>query len=219
MSTIDSGLPIPADEPEEDDVTAELEELALRRRRRFPRVTLALAVAVVGAGAFIGGAEAQKHLGSKPTTSGGGAAGSSFASRFRGGGTGTRGASGTGAASSFLGGGATIGTVAAIKGSTLYVTDTSGATVKVTTSPASQVTKTVTGTVKSVDPGDTVVVRGTTKKNGDIAATSIAIGGAGAGGFGGFGGGGGTGSTGSGSGANGGATGFGFNGSTTKGGG
>ena len=77
-----------------------------------------------------------------------------------------------------------------IKGTTLYVTDTSGNTVKVTTSAASTVTKTVATNVKSIRPGQTVVVRGTQQKNGNITAESITIGGTG-GGFGGFGGGGG----------------------------
>jgi hypothetical protein len=206
MSTIDSSLPVPADEPD-DDVAAELEALAIRRRRKLPRVTLALAVALVGAGAFIGGAEAQKHLGSSSNSSSSGNAASSFASRSRNGGFAiTRGGG------SFAGGGATIGTVTAIKGSTLYVTDTSGNTVKVSTSAASQVTKTVTGTVKDVHPGDTVVIRGATKKNGTIAASSVSLGGGAGAVFGGSGG-----ATGFGN-SNGGATGFGGNG-TTKGGG
>ncbi len=68
MSTIDTSLPVPDDEPD-DDVAAELEALAISRRRKMPRVTLTLAVAIVGAGAFIGGAEAQKHLGSSSTAS------------------------------------------------------------------------------------------------------------------------------------------------------
>jgi hypothetical protein len=202
MSTLESGLPLPADEPD-DDVAAELEALAISRRRKMPRLTLALAVAVVGAGAFIGGAEAQKHLGSSPTQNAsattGGAAASGFAGRFRGGAAG--GASGATGAS----GGGTAGTVTAIKGSTLYIADASGNTVKVTTSAASQVTKTVSGTVKDVRPGDTVVVRGTQQKNGDIAASSVTLGGAG-----GFGGGTAT--------NNGGATGFG-GGTSSNGGG
>jgi len=206
MSTLDSGLPLPADDGD-DDVGAELEALALSRRRKLPRLTLALTVALVSAGAFIGGAEAQKHLGS--SSSSGNAGASSFASRFRGGAT-----SGTGAT---FAGGATIGTVTAIKGATLYVTDTSGNTVKVTTSAASQVSKTVQGTVKDVLPGESVVIRGTSQKNGTIAASSISLGGAGAGGFGG-GGATGFGSGGSKSNSNGGATGFG-GGNSSKGGG
>lgn len=209
MSTIDtSSIPVPGDGPD-DDVAAELEALAIRRRRKLPRVTLALCVAIVGAGAFIGGAEAQKHLGSSPSTGAAGSgAASGFTSRFRG-------ATAGRTASAFGGGGATIGTVTAIKGSTLYVTDTSGNVVKVSTSPASQVSKTTTGTVKDIKPGDTVVVRGAQGKNGTIAASSISLGGGvGAVAFGGAGGG-----SSANGGANGGATGFGFNGSSTKGGG
>ncbi len=212
MSTIDTSLPVPDDEGD-DDVAAELEALAISRRRKMPRVTLALAVAIVGAAAFIGGAEAQKHLGSSSTPAartGAGTGASAFASRFR---TGAGGGSG----GSFAGG-ATIGTVTLIKGSTLYITDTTGNTIKVTTSAASQVSRTVSGTVKNVRPGDSVVVRGTTQKNGTVAASSISLGGAGgAGGFGG-GSGGATGFGGGNSNSNGGATGFG-GGSSSSGGG
>ena len=186
MSTLDTDLPVPARELD-DDVALELEALALRRRRKLPRVTLALAVAIVGAGAFIGGAEAQKHLGSSASSSSNNSAAANLASRFRG--TNSAGGQAT------FGGGGTVGTVTAIKGSTLYVTDSSGNTVKVRTTAASQVTKTVTGTVKDIKPGDTIVVRGSTGSNGTIAADSITLGGAGAVTFGG--------------GANGGATGFG----------
>ena len=208
MSTIDTSLPMPDDEPD-DDVAAELEALAISRRRKMPRVTLTLVVALVGAAAFIGGAEAQKHLGSSSTSSArtGGTAASAFTSRFRTGATGGSGGS--------FAGGATIGTVTVIKGSTLYITDTSGNTVKVTTSAASQVSRTVSGTVKNVRPGDSVVVRGTTQKNGTVAASSISLGGAGgSGGATGFGGGTGSGNSNS----NGGATGFG-GGSSSNGGG
>src|ERR1700757_3994111 len=125
MSTIDTSFPVPADEPGDDDVAAELEALAIRRRRKSPRVTLMLAVAIVGAGAFIGGAEAQKHLGKSPTSSSatGAGGGPALPGRFRGGGAG-----GTGATAAAAGGG-TAGTVTAIKGSTLYITDASGNTV------------------------------------------------------------------------------------------
>ena len=106
---------MPDDGPD-DDVAAELEALAISRRRKMPRVTLTLAVAIVGAGAFIGGAEAQKHLGSSSTSAartGAGTGASAFASRFRGA------ARPAEAVGSFGGGGATIGTVTVIKGSTL----------------------------------------------------------------------------------------------------
>ena len=108
MSTLDPGLPLPADDLDEEDVAAELEALALRRRRKLPRVTLVLSVALVGAGAFIGGAEAQKHLGSSPTSTTNGNAAASLASRFRN-------AAGVGGAT-FTGAGATVGTMRRVSG-------------------------------------------------------------------------------------------------------
>ena len=99
-----------------------------------------------------------------------------------------------------------------MKGSTLYVTDASGNTVKITTSAASTVSKTVTTNLQAVRPGDTVVVRGTQQKNGSITAQSISVGTAGAAGFGGGGGATGFGG-GSSGGGGGGATGFGGGGS------
>jgi len=190
MTTAESELPGPSDR---DDDALELEALAIRRRRKLPMLTVALVAGLVAGGAFVGGVEAQKHLGSN-TTSGNAAAGSSqLAGRFGRGGPGVAGAS-AGAADF------TAGTVTAIKGSTLYVTDASGNIVKVSTSAGSQVTKTVTGKVTDIRPGDTVVVRGTKGKNGTVAAAAITLGGGG-GGVGFFGGGGGNG--------NGGATGFG----------
>ena len=79
------------------------------------------------------------------------------------------------------------GEVAFIKGSTLYVTDQSGSTVKVTTKPATSVSKTSTVKLKAIHPGDTVTVIGTKAKSGAVAATSVSVG---SGGFPGLGGGG-----------------------------
>jgi hypothetical protein len=209
-----SGIPLD-NTLEPDD---EFEAVELPPKRRLSRTTALLAVAVLGAAMFVGGAAAQRHWGS--STSSAGSPAGAFAGRFGAGATnggastaitagGARGGFGGGAGGA--GGGATVGTVTMIKGTTLYVTDQSGNTVKVTSSPSSSVTKTVTTTVKGVNPGDTVVVRGTTQKNGSIAAQSITLGGAGFGG-GGFGGGGGGAAGGTGAGANGGATGFGAGG-------
>jgi len=226
VATLDSEFP---SQPYDDDDDVDAEQLVLPAKRRLPMLTAVLAVALLAAGAFIVGAEVQKHWGA--SSSGSGAGASSFASRFGGAGrtgttTGTTTGSGStraGAFGALAGGGATIGTVSVIKGSTLYVTDTSGNTVKVVTSPGSTVSKTVTTNVKAIRPGDTVVVRGTTGKNGNVTAQSITLGSGGAGSlFGGFGG------RGSGSGS-GGASGFGggssgggatgFGGGTSGGGG
>ena len=68
------------------------------------------------------------------------------------------------------------GTVTLIKGPTLYVTDASGNTVMVHTSARVQVTKTISGTVKTVHPGDSVTVVGTQNKDGSYNARQLTIG-------------------------------------------
>jgi hypothetical protein len=81
--------------------------------------------------------------------------------------------------------GATVGQVAYVSGNTLYVTNAEGNTVKVRTSVASTVTKTVKTDVKGIHPGETVVVTGSSGTNGAISAESIRVSEAGAnGGFG-----------------------------------
>ena len=151
-------------------------ELVKRRRKKLPALTVALALAAaIAAGALLG-VEAQKHWGSStsatstrgfpsgfPGAGGGSASGSGFPS-----------GAGFGAAGFAAGG--TSGTVTLIKGSTLYVTDTSGNTVLVHTSATSRVSKTVAGTVKSVHPGDSVTVVGTKNTNGSYSARQVTIG-------------------------------------------
>ena len=196
MTTIDSDLA-----PPEDDDTFQL--LAIRRRRKLPLVTATLVVALVAAGAFIGGVEIQKHQGGSSAGTFRGALTSGLAGQGAGtttGRTGTTGSTrggGFGGVGGAAGGGTTFGTVTVIKGSTLYVTDANGNIVKVTTSASSRVTKTTTATITlgGVQPGDTVVVRGTQQKNGNIAADTITLG---TGGFGGGASGFGSGSSGSG---------------------
>jgi hypothetical protein len=150
-------------------------ELVARRRKRLPAVTLALALLVAGAVAFIGGVEVQKHWGatSAPTT------GSAFAAARAGGASGFAGPGGRGTFGGAAGGGSTglSGTVTLIKGSTLYVTSASGNTVLVHTTPASVVTKTVSGTETSIRPGNTVTVVGTAASDGSYTARQVTIGG------------------------------------------
>ena len=62
--------------------------------------------------------------------------------------------------------GATVGQVAYLSGSTLYVTTREGNTVKVTTSAATSVTKTVKAERQGIHPGETVTVTGCTAANG-----------------------------------------------------
>jgi hypothetical protein len=151
-------------------------ELLARRRKKLPALTAALALAVAIAAGAIGGVEAQKHWGASSAVA---TPGAGFAARF--------GARPGGAAGGFAGaggfpgaggaGGATTGTVTLIKGSTLYVTDATGNTVLVHTSAASAVQKTVSGTLKTVHPGDAVTVTGSQNKDGSYSAQKITIGG------------------------------------------
>lgn len=174
MSTLQRGYAPP---PTDDDFDPE--PLPFRRRPRVPLLTAALLLAAVAAGAFVGGVEIQKHFGGSGSSSGsatGGGAGAISGAR---GGTAAGGFGGAG-------GGLTVGRVTAVKGRTFTVTDTNGNRVKVTTSPASQISRTGKANPKTIRPGQTVVVRGATSSDGTVKATSITIGGpAGGGGFGG----------------------------------
>ena len=73
---------------------------------------------------------------------------------------------------------ASIGTVSSVDGNTIYLTDTSGNTVKVNLSSATTVTKSEAVSKTSVRPGDTVVIQGAKASNGTITATSVSDSGA-----------------------------------------
>jgi hypothetical protein len=180
------------------------------RRRLLGAGANPIPVALIGvlltAGGFIGGVLVEKGQ----TSSSGSPAAAGLASRFaalRGGGAGAGGstatssgasttgggASGSGAsgggAGGFAGGrfgglggagGATIGEVSFIAGNTLYVTSAEGNTVKITTSPASSITKTVKTDVHGIHPGETVIVRGAKGSSGAISAESVSVSAAGA---------------------------------------
>jgi hypothetical protein len=154
-----------------------LTQILARRKRRLPRLTMALAALLVVALTFVVGAEVQKHYGkTAASASGPGAAGAAAFARARAGG-GFGGGGGGGAAGGGFGAAAsgTTGTVTLIKGTTLYVTDSSGTTSLVKTSATSRVTKTVTSSVKNIKPGSVVTVVGTQAKDGSYTATSISV--------------------------------------------
>jgi hypothetical protein len=181
------------------------------RRRLFSPISIALLGVLLVACGFIGGVLVEKGEGGSSSTAG---RSSILASRL---------ASLGGSAARPSGAGATIGQVAYTSGHTLYVTDAEGNTVKVTTSAASTVTKTVKSDVKAIHPGETVILTGSASASGTVKADSIRVSEAGAGGalsalFGGGGGfaGGGRGSREAGSAAGGGA---GAGGGTSGGGG
>jgi Domain of unknown function (DUF5666) len=138
------------------------------------------AAALRAAAARGGGATGSGATGSGATgATGSGAAsraGASGASGFRGlFGGGAGGFAGAGGA------GATFGTVSSISGDSLYITEASGNTVKVTLSSATKVTKNVGVGKNAVRPGDTVVVAGAKNSNGTVSATTLSDTGVGAG--------------------------------------
>ena len=177
MSTTTPELPQPAD----DELVT---QILARRRRRTPLLTLALVVAVAAAAAFVGGAEAQKHFGSSPSSSSSSASGkgaaalrAAIAARFGGAGAGSALAArgGGGAFGRFAGGGVTAGTVTLIRGNRLYVTEASGNTVIVEVGAGANVTKSESGSIRSIRPGDSVTVLGTQQKNGRYTARTVSI--------------------------------------------
>jgi hypothetical protein len=218
---------IPYDRPEEDwdSYAAGTEEPALPgrpRRQWWGKKTAAVFAVLLGAIGFYVGVRVEKSQMSSSST-GTGALAARLAAAGRSGATGTGGATarggtttggatgrtgtagGTGFRGLFGGGGglggagATLGTVSSISGDTLYITETSGNTVKVTLSSATKVSKNVTVGKDAVRPGDTVVVAGAKDSNGTVSATTLNDTGAGLGGSGGGGSGGSGGSSNSGS--------------------
>jgi len=154
-----------------------LTQILARRRRHLPLMTKALGALLIVALAFVVGAEVQKHYGKTAASTGAPAAGTAAAAfsraRAAGGLPGFGGAGGAGSFGAATSG--TSGTVTLIKGSTLYVTDSSGTTSLVKTSASSRVTKTVTSSAKTILPGSVVTVVGPQAKDGSYTATSISV--------------------------------------------
>jgi hypothetical protein len=139
------------------------------RRRRLPLLTAGLALcAAVGAGVVFG-ILIQKHWGG---SGGGGSRAATLApsAASRTGQSGGSNGRGTGTEGFTRAG--TIGQVKAIEGTSLYITDLQGNTIKVTTTPGVRVRVTSKGTLKNVHPGDYVTVQGTQTASG-YQATSI----------------------------------------------
>jgi hypothetical protein len=140
------------------------------RRRLVTPVSAAFAAVLVAAAGFYGGVEVQKHqdsgsnAGAAATPAGFSAARSAGAGG--GGGFGARGGSGAQ-------GPAAVGSVANKHGSTLYVKDSDGNTVRVKTTSHSKINRTASTTSGAIHPGDTVIVQGTRSSSGTITATQI----------------------------------------------
>ena len=185
-----------------DGLTAVLNR---RPRAKLPSLTVGLVVVVVGSAGFIGGIMVGKHYGSSggpasrfgafaaagasPSAGTGsgartglGGAGGGFGGAGAGGGFGAAGAGGGfGGAGGGAGGNATVGTIKLVDGSIVYVQTSAGDIVQVSTSSGTKVTASSTVPVKSLQPGETVVVEGSKNSKGGVSATSISQTSAGAG--------------------------------------
>lgn len=132
-----------------------MSELPVRPRRQLVTPwTASLCGVLLAALGFLGGVQVQKRQGS--TTS-------SPAARFQP----TR----NGAPAAV--GNATVGQVADVHGTTLYVTGSDGTTVKVKTTADTKVTRNAVSRARRVHPGDTVVVQGSAAGNGTVRASRV----------------------------------------------
>ncbi|ARF79391.1 DUF5666 domain-containing protein [Kitasatospora aureofaciens] len=175
--------------PDARDVSA---ELAAPPRRKLPWLSLVLAGGVIATGAFAGGVWYQQGQGTSSGKSSSPRAASAGAPATGGGygqgAGGRRGGQGQGQGQGQ--GGFTRGTVKAVDGSTVYLTDANGNTVKVTTGDSTKVQLNKEGKVADLQPGQSVTVVGTPDANGGYNASQLVEGSAGGGfGGGGFGGG------------------------------
>jgi hypothetical protein len=166
------------DRPEQDWDGFEDEPLPGRPRRKvltwWSAGLFALILCAVG---FYAGVRVEKgQLSSSSSTS---AFSAAAATAARSGAAGAAGRTGAGFRAGVFGaagagaGGGTFGTVSSVSGNSLFVTDTSGNTIKVSLSSATKVTKNVGVGKKAVRPGDLVVVSGAKGTNGTVSATTV----------------------------------------------
>lgn len=158
----------------EEDTSVYVADLPIapvaRAGRRFSRSTTALAVLLLLVVGFFAGVKVQQREGGSSRSGTTNLAALARAAGARG----PSGPSGASRQQQGTGGGATIGSVKLVDGDTIYVTTTGGNIVKVrTTKSGTTVTKTSTGTVSDVRPGDNVVVQGSAGEDGTVNATRV----------------------------------------------
>lgn len=155
---------------ENDDLATLLQRREHAKPTRLTWVLLTLLVLTIG---FIGGAVAGQRLGATTSPSGGSFAmpagmPTSFPS-----GAGFPGGLGDGTAAD-TGGSGTSGTVKLVDGENLYLTDSSGNTVKVIVPSTATVTSQRAAELADLKPGATVLVSGETADDGTVTASSVA---------------------------------------------
>jgi hypothetical protein len=162
------------------------------RRRFFNRRSAALAAVITCAAGFFAGIRVEKsQLGSTAsaaTTSAAGSlpSGARPGAGAQGSGAGARGSGATGSSSQagfpgagwFGGGNASLGTISSVNGKTIYLTDVTGNTVKVTLSSTTKLTKSLGVSKSALHPGDSVVIQGVKNSSGTLVATSVSDSGA-----------------------------------------
>jgi hypothetical protein len=148
---------------EDDDLLSA--PLPVRPRSRLVTgAGAAFAAVAIGALGFLGGVHVQKAQGDSATP-GGGRMGALPAGA---GGFGTPQGGQDGQTS-----GATTGEVASVDGSTFYVEDASGNTIRVKAGEKAKVSRNAVTDAEEIHPGDTVVVTGRTASSGTVVATSV----------------------------------------------
>jgi hypothetical protein len=185
---------VPYDSHEQDWGTTEQEPLVAAgrpRRRFFNRRSATLAAVLTCAAGFYAGVRVEKSqlssTASAATTSVAGSLPSGARpAATQGSGAGAQGSAATGssakggfpAAGRFGGGNASLGTISSVNGDTVYLTDATGNTVKVTLSSTTKLTKSLGVSKSALHPGDSVVIQGVKNSSGTLVATSVSDSGA-----------------------------------------
>jgi hypothetical protein len=166
---------VPYERHEDDWHTAAQEPLAAPgrpRRRFFNRRSAALAAVITCAAGFYAGVRVEKSqlssTASAATTSARGTASTGAP-----GGGGLPGAGRFGGGGGGGGGNASLGTISSVNGNTIYLTDATGNTVKVTLSSSTKLAKSLGVSKSALHPGDSVVIQGVKNSSGTLVATSL----------------------------------------------
>lgn len=169
---------IPYDSPEHNWAATEQEPPVASgrpRRRFFNRRSAALAAVLTCAAGFYAGVRVEKSqltsTASAATTSAAGSLAPGARPGVAAQGSGTK--TGFPAAGRFGGGNASLGTISSVNGDTIYLTDATGNTVKVTLSPSTKLTKSLGVSKTALHPGDSVVIQGVKNSSGTLVATSV----------------------------------------------